>query len=226
MDSLQVHFLFQEYNKEPDNNYIDPYGNNFTLSVLNTDIRTSNLTLAGTNTVIWIRSSYDAANAGFISANAAFLNSNSAYNSANAGQITANAAYNKGNSAALTANAAYDSANAAQLTANTAYDKANTANVNAANASYLTVGTVPSGRLTGDYSGITGLGTIISGTWNADIISVAYGGTGRSSVTQNGVLYGNTSGALKVTSAGTEGQVLTASATGVPQFSMISGGTF
>jgi len=37
---------------------------------------------------------------------------------------------------------------------------------------------------------------------------------------------GGGNAAFQVTAAGTEGQVLTASATGVPQFSMISGGTF
>ena len=234
--TIKEYYLFQGYDEEPIGNHIDPSANGFTLAVLNADIKTNNLSLAGTNTILWIRSSYDAANAGFNSANAGQITANAAYNSANAGQITANAAYNKGNSAALTANAAYDSANAGQITANSAYDKgnsaaltanaaydsvnaaqitanvafdkANTANVNAGNASFLTVGTIPSGRVTGDYSGITGLGTIISGTWNADVISVTYGGTGRSSITQNGVLYGNTSGPLKVTSAGTEGQVL------------------
>lgn len=220
------YYVFQEYNEEPVNNHIDPTGNNFTLAVLNADIRTSNLNLAGTNTVIWIRSSYDAANAGFLNANAAFLNANAAYNSANAGQLTSNTAYDKANAAHLTANAAYDSANAGQITANAAYDMANTANINAGNASFLTTGTVPSGRLTGDYSGITGVGTIISGTWNADVIAVTYGGTGRSSVTQNGILYGNTAGPLKVTAAGTEGQVLQADASGVPQFSMLDGGVF
>lgn len=196
--STKEYYIFQEYSEEPINNHIDPNGNNFTLAVLNADIRTTNLILSGTNTTVWIRSSYDAANASFAAANGAFLNSNSAY----------------------------DSANAAQLTANTAYDKANTANVNAGNASFLTVGTIPSGRVTGDYSGITGLGTIVSGTWNADIVQVQYGGTGRSAFTQNGILYGNTSGPINITSAGTEGQVLQANASGIPQFGMLDGGNF
>lgn len=224
--STKEYYIFQGYSEEPINNHIDPNGNNFTLAVLNADIRTTNLILSGTNTTIWIRSAYDAANAGFTAANAAFLNSNVSYNSANAGQLTANSAYNAANAAFLNSNSAYDSANAGQLTANTAYDKANTANVNAGNASFLTVGTVPSARVTGDYSGITGLGTIISGTWNADTITVPYGGTGRTSVTENGILFGNTSGALKVTSAGTEGQVLQADGSGVPQFAMLDGGSF
>jgi len=224
--STKEYYIFQGYSEEPINNHIDPNGNNFTLAVLNADIRTDNIILSGTNTTVWIRSSYDAANAGFIAANAAFLNSNVGFDSANAGQLTANTAYDKANAAHLTANVAYESANAGQLTANTAYDKANTANVNAGNASFLTVGTIPSGRVTGDYSGITGLGTIVSGTWNADIVQVQYGGTGRNSFTPNGILYGNTAGPINITSAGTEGQVLQADASGVPQFGMLDGGTF
>ena len=224
--STKEYYIFQEYSEEPINNHIDPNGNNFTLAVLNADIRTTNLILSGTNTTVWIRSSYDAANASFAAANGAFLNSNVGFDAANAGLLTANVAYNAANAAFLNSNSAYDSANAAQLTANTAYDKANTANVNAGNASFLTVGTIPSGRVTGDYSGITGLGTIVSGTWNADIIQVQYGGTGRSSFTQNGVLFGNTSGPINITSAGTEGQVLQADASGVPQFGMLDGGVF
>jgi hypothetical protein len=100
------------------------------------------------------------------------------------------------------------------------------ANTNAANASYLTTGTVPSARLTGSYTGITGVGTLTAGKWNADVITVPYGGTGLTSFTQNGILFGNTAGDLKVTSAGTEGQVLQASSTGIPQFGMLDGGTF
>lgn len=52
------------------------------------------------------------------------------------------------------------------------------ANANAANATYLTNGNIPSTRLTGSYTGINGLGTITSGTWQAAPIAVNYGGTG------------------------------------------------
>ena len=72
----------------------------------------------------------------------------------------------------------------------------------------------------------TGLGTIISGTWNADTITVPYGGTGRTSFSNNGILFGNTSGAIRVTSAGSEGQVLQVDNTGIPLFSMLDGGSF
>ena len=61
---------------------------------------------------------------------------------------------------------------------------------------------------------------------NIGTLAVAYGGTGISTFTQNGILFGNTAGALKVTSAGTEGQVLQALSTGVPTFAMLDGGSF
>jgi len=44
------------------------------------------------------------------------------------------------------------------------------------NANNITSGTLDSGRLTGSYTGITGVGTLTAGTWNANAIGVAYGG--------------------------------------------------
>lgn len=71
------------------------------------------------------------------------------------------------------------------------------ANTNAANASYINTGT----------------------------LNVAFGGTGTTTFTTNGVLYGNGVGPLQVTGAGTDGQVLVSQG-GVPQFRMLDGGTF
>jgi hypothetical protein len=56
------YYVFEGYDKEPTNNVIDPAGNNFTISILNATLRTSNIILAGINAVSWIRSSYDTAN--------------------------------------------------------------------------------------------------------------------------------------------------------------------
>ncbi|QQS44667.1 hypothetical protein IPM65_03660 [Candidatus Roizmanbacteria bacterium] len=42
------------------------------------------------------------------------------------------------------------------------------------NASNLASGTVPSARISGNYSGITGVGTITSGTWQGSVISSTY----------------------------------------------------
>ena len=58
-------------------------------------------------------------------------------------------------------------------------------------------------------------------------ISVADGGTGVSTFTTNGVLYGNGASAIQVTSAGTSGQFLSVTAEGVPVYTAtIDGGTY
>lgn len=94
-------------------------------------------------------------------------------------------------------------------------------------AANITSGTLNTSRLSGSYTGITGVGTITTGVWNGSTINVAYGGTGVTTATLNGVLFGSGgAGALQVTTAGTEGQVLQASSTGVPQFGMLDGGVF
>jgi hypothetical protein len=46
------------------------------------------------------------------------------------------------------------------------------------NASTLSSGTVPSARISGSYTGITGVGTITAGTWTGTVVAVQYGGTG------------------------------------------------
>lgn len=50
------------------------------------------------------------------------------------------------------------------------------------NASNITSGTLPSGRLSGSYTGVVGVGTLVAGTWSADTIQIAYGGTGATTV--------------------------------------------
>jgi hypothetical protein len=172
------YYLFQGYDKQIiTDNHIGALSNNMTLSVLNADIRTSNLNLGGQNTITWITSSFDKAN----SANLL------AYNSG----ITGSAAFDKANSANVLA---FNTG----VTSSAAFDKANSANINAANATFLTTG----------------------------IVAIGVGGTGVTSFTSNGILYGNTGGPLKVTSAGTEGQVLQAGSTGVPAFGHLDGGNF
>ena len=57
-------------------------------------------------------------------------------------------------------------------------------------------------------------------------LTVADGGTGRSTLATNGILYGQAGSALNVTAAGTHGQVLQADATGIPLFAVLDGGTF
>ena len=57
-------------------------------------------------------------------------------------------------------------------------------------------------------------------------LAVGSGGTGLTTVTARGILYGNTAGPLGVTTAGTDGQVLQANSTGFPVFADLDGGTF
>lgn len=47
------------------------------------------------------------------------------------------------------------------------------------NASNISSGTLGTSRLSGSYTGITGVGTLSAGTWNANTIGIAYGGTGQ-----------------------------------------------
>ncbi|HEX9679327.1 MAG TPA: hypothetical protein VGA08_01790, partial [Candidatus Saccharimonadales bacterium] len=54
-------------------------------------------------------------------------------------------------------------------------------------------------------------------------LTVANGGTGASTFTSNGLIYGNGAGALLVTAAGTPGQVLVANGSNVPTFVSFSG---
>ena len=84
------YYLFQGYDKEPLNNYIDPTGNNITMAVLNSTVRTSNLILGGANAINWINAAYTAANnvgpqiaPAFNTANAAYTTANAAFGVAN-----------------------------------------------------------------------------------------------------------------------------------------------
>jgi hypothetical protein len=73
---------------------------------------------------------------------------------------------------------------------------------------------------TGNGSALTSLNgsNISSGT-----VAVAQGGTGAGTFTQNGVIYGNTAGALQVTAAGTTGQCLTGNTGAAPTFVACTG---
>ncbi|MGD0976944.1 MAG: tail fiber domain-containing protein, partial [Minisyncoccia bacterium] len=69
-----------------------------------------------------------------------------------------------------------------------------------------------------EVSGRSKLGTVTGGTWNGSIVGVPYGGTGVSSFTTRGILYGNGTGNIAVTTAGTNGEVLMAGIGGLPSF--------
>ena len=75
---------------------------------------------------------------------------------------------------------------------------------------------------------ITTLGTVTTGTWNANTITVPYGGTGLTSVTSRAVMYGNGTAALGVTGTSSiDGSFLREDAAGNPYWSnTIDGGTY
>ena len=94
-----------------------------------------------------------------------------------------------------------------------------TTTVNTSGTGY-TVGTLVA-NLESSSATITG-GSV---TGITDIV-VADGGTGVSTFTSKGIIYGNGTGALQVTAAGTEGQILQAGSGGTPEFGSIDGGTY
>lgn len=75
---------------------------------------------------------------------------------------------------------------------------------------------------------ITTLGTIATGTWNATTIAVGKGGTGLTTATARGILYGNGTSAMGVTAASAiDGSFLRSDSTGNPYWSdNIDGGTY
>ena len=95
----------------------------------------------------------------------------------------------------------------------------------AINANQITSGTIDPARISGSYTGITGVGTLTVGTWNATTIATNYGGTGLTSFTSGGAIYATstsalTSGTLPVTAGGTN-----ATTASITSFNNITGYT-
>ena len=92
----------------------------------------------------------------------------------------------------------------------------------------VTAGAVASNALTITAgTGLTGGGSVnLGGTVSVALdipVSVAHGGTGDVTLTQNGVLYGNGTSPVGITVAGTNGQVLIGSTGAAPAFATILG---
>ena len=63
-------------------------------------------------------------------------------------------------------------------------------------ANNITSGSLGTSRLSGSYTGITGVGTLTAGTWNGSTIGAGYGGTGFSSYAVGDLLYADTTSSL------------------------------
>jgi hypothetical protein len=257
------YYLFSGYDQEPTDNRIDPTGNNFTISVLNADIKTNNLVLNGTNTTLWITSAFNKANAANYFTFLVDANTTAAFNQANTAQTIAVASFAQGNNLA-------GAVTTANTIASAAFDKANSAaeTVNMANASgvlaisnggtnqtsftngqlILFNGTSLASRANGGVAGTFGNTShvpvfttdaygFVTAVTNTSIsidasqissgtLPVERGGTGNTTFISKGVLFGNGTGAILVTSAGTEGKVLQADDTGTPVFADLDGGSF
>jgi len=79
----------------------------------------------------------------------------------------------------------------------------------AIDANQITSGTIASARISGSYTGITGVGTLTVGTWNATTIDAIYGGTGLTSYTTGDLLYASATNTLAKRAIGTTGYQLT-----------------
>ena len=82
-------------------------------------------------------------------------------------------------------------------------------------ANQIVSGTIASARISGSYTGITGVGTLTVGTWNATAIGAIYGGTGLTSYTTGDLLYASATNTLSKLTIGTTGYTLTV-AGGIP----------
>jgi hypothetical protein len=89
------------------------------------------------------------------------------------------------------------------------------------NANQIISGTIASARISGSYTGITGVGTLTAGTWNANTIGAAYGGTGQSTYAVGDMLYATGITALSKLAIGASTYFLTSSGT-APQWTIPS----
>jgi hypothetical protein len=84
-------------------------------------------------------------------------------------------------------------------------------------ATQITSGVINSARIQGNYTGITAVGLLTSGVWNATEISTSYGGTGLTSYTAGDLSYYASGTTLTKLPIGTSTYILTSSGT-APQW--------
>ena len=234
--SSKQYYLFQGFDADPElNNDLTPYSNNMVNATLVADFVTSNLTLGGANAIVWISSSYDNSNAAFGIGNAAFGHSNTTYAAVNSAFGVINASFGVANASYGQVNTLATSANA-YATAVGAAGNAYTVSVGTSGNAYASVvGTSANVYAAAVGTSANAYADIVGGAANTNaangsyistgIVKVTVGGTGVTSFTANGIIYGDGSNSLKVTGAGTDGQVLQSNQ-GVPVFAMLDGGVF
>lgn len=212
----------------------------------------SNVAEPGQTTVNFANAVYDTLKVGTIEATTTNIGgidlvtyTTNAYNTANAAFTSANSINGVNTTQNNSITAAFVAANSAGVYANGAFDKANSAytlatgTAGVANTDYTTITTTAgyygngatiasftleaNGRISQANSTLIGISAsqVTVGT-----LSVARGGTGAGTFTNNGVLLGQGTSALTTASSSTEGHVLTINASGVPTFSHLQGGTF
>jgi hypothetical protein len=82
-------------------------------------------------------------------------------------------------------------------------------------ASQITSGTIDPARISGSYTGITGVGTLTAGIWNATTIGAAYGGTGLSSYVVGDIIFASGTTALSTLPDVATGNALISGGVGV-----------
>ena len=85
------------------------------------------------------------------------------------------------------------------------------------NGNQITSGTVGSAYISGSYTGITGVGTLTVGTWNATKVDPAYGGTGLATYTAGDLIYATGTTTLAKLAIGATDYVLTSTGA-APQY--------
>jgi len=93
-------------------------------------------------------------------------------------------------------------------------------------AAGVTVSGFGAGLVTSNSSGVLSSTASINrdtSSYLTGTLSVGNGGTGATSLTTNGILFGNNTNAIQATSAGTNGQFLVAGSGGTPAFASLSG---
>lgn len=92
--------------------------------------------------------------------------------------------------------------------------------ITALNASSLASGVVAAARLVGSYTGITAVGTLVTGLWNGSVVGTQYGGTGQNFVTADtgSIPYFSAVGTMTVLSPSTAGKVLQTNGSAAPSW--------